>query len=237
MTTERIPESADDQVRRWSTQFDLLAESYDQTGVPFFTAIAAGLVERLAPAPGEHALDIGAGRGAATFPLAEAVGPTGRVDAIDVSPAMVELTRRVVQDRGLEHVHVMVGDATDPQLVEGSYDLVASSLVLFFLPDAEEALRRWRPLLRPGGRIGAATFRPWLPAWEQIEEAFAVHSHETGRPGPTSMPDVYAEDAAVEAMFREAGWREVRTEAATLDVPFADVDEWRRWSLGTAMRG
>ena len=38
---------------------------------------------------------------------------------------------------------------------------IASSMVIFFLDDPTAALTRWRALLRPGGRLGVATFQPW----------------------------------------------------------------------------
>ena len=52
--------------------FDRAAETYDAVGVPWFQPIAQGLVEELAVQPGEAVLDIGCGRGAVTFSLAEA---------------------------------------------------------------------------------------------------------------------------------------------------------------------
>ena len=89
--------------------FDRLAAGYDQTGVPYYAVIARGLVDRLHVRRGERVLDIGAGRGAATFPLAEAVGEGGYVDAIDVAPGMVEHLAR--DTAGLPEVHVELGDA------------------------------------------------------------------------------------------------------------------------------
>jgi len=47
--------------------FDGIAPSHDQSGVPFFGTIAGGLVDLLAPRPGERVLDVGAGRGAVTL--------------------------------------------------------------------------------------------------------------------------------------------------------------------------
>ena len=45
-------------------------------------------------------------------------------------------------------------------------------------------------------------------------------------------------DAGVERLLAEAGYGEVRTELATHRIPFADVDEWVRWSkAGTVMGG
>ena len=222
---------------QWAGMFDALSSTYDQTGVPFFSVIAEGLVSRLAPQPGERALDVGVGRGAVTFPLAQAVGPGGHVDAIDIAPGMVERTRAEVLERGLRHVRVRLGDAAEPDLQPSSYDLIASSLVVFFLPEPERSLPRWVELLRPGGRLGISTFRPWRGLWKEIEELFGEYERDPGRPGTTTMPEVFHTDEGVAGLLRDAGLVEVRTEIATHLVPFTDVEQWRRWSLGTAMRG
>lgn len=233
----RMSATPEEQVAQWAGMFDTLSSSYDQTGVPFFRTIADGLVAHLAPQPGERAADLGVGRGAATFPLAEAVGPEGRVDGIDVAPGMVERTSADARERGLDHVHLAVGDASDPRLEAGAYDVVASSLVIFFLPEPERALPRWRALLKPGGRLGVTTFRPWHGTWAQIEDLFGEYIDDTGRQGATEMPEVFRTDEGVEGLFRDAGLDDMRTEGATYDIPFGSAEEWRRWSLGTAMRG
>lgn len=220
----------------FAAMFDQLAKTYDQSGVPFFTTIAEGLVDRLQPATGERVLDVGFGRGAATFPLAEAVGPTGRVDGIDIAPTMVELATTSARERGLDHVSLAVGDAADPALPPASYDVVASSLVLFFLADPQAALARWRALLVPGGRLGFATFRPWIGTWQAIEDVFGEHLPPDAVT-TTRMPEVFATDESVEQLVVAAGFGGVHTEGATYPIPFDDVEQWRVWSLGTAMRG
>lgn len=235
--SDAFEEEPEAQVRRWAGMFDLLADSYDQSGVAFFGPIAAGLVDRLRPESGERVLDVGCGRGAVTLRAAERVGPTGRVDAVDVAPGMVELTSAAASAAGLQQVHVQVGDAGSLDLVPASYDVVASSLVAFFLPDPEAAVRSWLGLLVPGGRLGIATFRPWLPSWRAVEDVFADYAVETGRPGPTRMPEVFDDDEAVADLVARAGGRDVRTEVATYPVRFDDLEQWRVWSLGTAMRG
>lgn len=54
-----------------------------------------------------------------------------------------------------------VADARSPGLPPASFDVVASSLVLFFLQEPVDALRAWTALLVPGGRLGIATFGPF----------------------------------------------------------------------------
>ena len=227
---------APDPQAMFAAMFDKVAPTYDQSGVPFFTTIARGLVERLQPAPGQQVLDVGCGRGAATFPLAEAVGPAGRVHALDIAPAMVELTTSAARERGLDHVSVVVGDAADPQLPTGGFDLVCSSLVLFFLAEPQDALARWRSLLAPGGRVGFSTFQPWPSTWQAVEDVFLEHLPEDS-PRSTQMPEVFGTDEGVEALAVAAGFEDVHTEGVTYPIPFADIEQWRAWSMGTAMRG
>src|SRR5664279_55688 len=130
--------------------FDAVADVYDQVGVAWFTPIAEALVAAVEPRPGERALDIGCGRGAATRALAEAVGPTGAVTAFDVSPRMVGALRADLALIGLDAVEVAVMDAAAPQLPARSFDVAVASLVVFFLPDPTAALKAWRDLLVPG---------------------------------------------------------------------------------------
>src|ERR1700694_6211840 len=119
--------------QRMAKLFNDLADTYDAVGVEFFQPIASGLVMALDPRPGEQALDLGCGRGAVLFPLAAAVGPSGSVTGLDLSPRMVQATADDVGRAGLD-IELLIGDAMAPDLPAGSYDLVASSLVLFFLP-------------------------------------------------------------------------------------------------------
>ena len=221
-------------VEFWAGMFDGVADLYDQSGVAFFGPIAAGLVERLDPRPGERVLDLGSGRGAATLPIAAAVGGTGAVTAVDASSRMVELLRVSAQERGLDHVSVEQGDATAPPV--GPYDVVCGSLVLFFLPDPVAALAAWRDRLVPAGRVGISTFAPWpegMRAVMQVLKSF----HAPDAPDTTSMPPAFGSDEGVAGLCRAAGFEDVRTERASYDIVFRDVDQWLDWAVGTAVRG
>jgi SAM-dependent methyltransferase len=217
--------------------FDGLADDYDQSGVAFFGPIAERLTALLEVRPGEAALDVGCGRGAATLRLAGLVGPGGTVTAIDLAPAMVAHTRSAAQGAGLGHVTVREMDATRAGLPAGSYDVLASSLVLFFLPDPAAALRRWLRLLRPGGRIGVSTFGPMDAPLTALTDLF-VPFHPPGMLDPRidREDDPFGSDGAMERLVAAAGGRDVRTVTQPLPVVFDDVAQWHAWTRSTGQR-
>jgi ubiquinone/menaquinone biosynthesis C-methylase UbiE len=228
--------SPDDHRAGVRATFDKVADTYDTVGTGFMRPIAAGLVAELAVQPGERVLDVGCGRGAALFPLAAAAGPTGHVVGIDLSPNMVEATAADVVAAGLaDTVEVRVGDAEAPGVAPGSVDVVASSLVLFFLPDPSAALVAWRDALVEGGRLGISTFGPLNEEWD-VDQVFRPYV-------PTELPDPryrvggpFASDDAMEQLLRDAGYRGVRTATTIVPLRFTDADEWHRWSLSAGQR-
>jgi SAM-dependent methyltransferase len=107
------------------------------------------LLEHLPPAPARIA-DLGCGTGTLTVLLAE---EGYRVDGLDLSPAMVALAEEKAAANPDLHVTFQVGDASEPGLVQGSYDVVLSRHVLWALPEPAAGLERWVRLLAPGGLL------------------------------------------------------------------------------------
>jgi ubiquinone/menaquinone biosynthesis C-methylase UbiE len=213
--------------------FESIAEHYDQSGVPWFQPIARTLVSLLEPRPGERFLDLGSGRGAATVPLAEAVGSDGRVDALDIAPSMVRLLQTQLGGSGVTNVRLGLGDAFDPRPPGTAYDGIVSSLVLFFLPDPVTALTRWRAQVRPGGRVGISSFP--VPSGRFAELVDLVVEFAGDAPSPRG-ESPFDSDEGVEDLFAQAGYAERRTTTVTHVVPFEDARQWRVWTMGTVLR-
>ena len=229
------PQSA--QAARVRGVFELVADTYDSVDVPWFGPIAQGLVRALDAQPGEQALDVGCGKGAALLPLAQAVGPTGHVTGIDLSPRMAAAARQAAHGAGLQNVDVRVADASALEIADGGFDVLAASLVLFFLPDPAAALAGWARLVRPGGRLGVSTFGPAAPIWAQIDDLFTPYlpqnlldARTSGRTGP------FGSDAGVEALFRGAGLTDVRTVTTRVDAVLRDADHWHEFSWSHGQR-
>jgi ubiquinone/menaquinone biosynthesis C-methylase UbiE len=102
---------------------------------------------------GERVVDVGAGTGFWTLPLAKLVGPSGQVIAIDVEPIMLDELRALVEAEQLRNVAVVQSDGETIPLADQSVDMALLAFVLHEPPDPATFLRVVRRLLKPNGRL------------------------------------------------------------------------------------
>lgn len=98
--------------------------------------------------------DFGAGSGAHVFPLAEAVGESGRVYAIDVQRDLLVRIKNEANRRKHHHVDVLWGDLENlggSKIADNVVDIVFLSNVLFQLKDKHTSLMEARRVLKPSG--------------------------------------------------------------------------------------
>lgn len=222
--------------RKVAALFDQVASSYDAVGVEWFRPIARGLLAEVSPQPGERAVDIGCGRGAVLLPLAQAVGPTGHVTGFDLSAEMVRQTQADVDASGMTHVDLVVTDASAPALPATTYDLAVASLVVFFLPEPVRALRAWRELLVPGGRLGISTFADRDPRWMELDAVFKPYAPPGVLDPRTRESGPFGSDAGVTGLLEEAGFADIRTSQIEVPAVFRDEDHWHTWSWSHGQR-
>jgi len=217
--------------------FGATAADYDQSGVEFFGLFAQRLVEHLRPRPGWHVVDVGAGRGAVVFPLADAVGDGGSVTALDLAEPMVTALAQEVAARNLRSVTVRVGDAEHLAVADGVADAVTASMVLFFLPDVGRGLREFHRVLRPGGLLACTVFGEPDPRWAEVYNAFNLFL-PPGQRLDDSRPRHPALDAgAIVDTVRAAGFAQVECIDEVHPIHFADVEQWHTWSWSVGLRG
>lgn len=113
---------------------------------------ALGAWRRAGLRAGMRVVDAGAGPGFATFDLAELVGRTGEVIAIERSPRFVEVLRREVERRQLAQVTVLEGDLMDLDPVP-ECDLAWCRWVAAFVPSVPKLARWLAGSVKPGGRF------------------------------------------------------------------------------------
>ena len=82
------------------------------------------LLKALPVKAGMTVVDLGAGSGYYTFPLAKKVGPKGKVLAVDIQKEMLDLIESRKKSRGVENIETILGTVTDPKLPVGKVDLI-----------------------------------------------------------------------------------------------------------------
>jgi ubiquinone/menaquinone biosynthesis C-methylase UbiE len=119
------------------------------------------VLELLPPCPAATVADIGAGTGYFAIPLAQAIGPDGKVFAIDLQPEMLDLLRKKIEGPGSpRNISLLQGTAESTTLPPVSCDLVFIANVWHELPDHAAALREFRRVLRPDGALAIVDWRP-----------------------------------------------------------------------------
>ncbi|GAA1416306.1 demethylmenaquinone methyltransferase [Glutamicibacter uratoxydans] len=169
MSTHNVRAGLDKQANQVQQMFDNLAPKYDLLN----TLMTGGIVnywrkittESIAPKPGERILDLAAGTGTSSVPLAKA---GAKVTACDMSHGMLAEGRKRYPE--LDFVY---GNAMDLPFEDNTFDAVTISYGLRNISDTEKALSELYRVTKPGGRIVVAefstpTFAPIKVAYQQF---------------------------------------------------------------------
>jgi len=130
--------------------------------------------ELLAPyvETGMTALDIGCAMGFFSLPLAELVGPDGRVICVDLQERMIRSLRKRVARAGLEariETRVCSVDSLGTSDLDAAVDFAMAFAVVHEVPDADRLLAEIHSALRAKGRFLLAE-----PSGHVSEDKFAA---------------------------------------------------------------
>lgn len=175
-----------------------------------------------APRSGERVLDIGCGCGATTLEFARAVGPAGRVTALDISGPMLAEGEARAKAAGIANVDWLQADAATATLDE--FDLLTSAFGLMFFGDPVAAFTNMRRAANPGARMAFVCWRslaenPWVEV-----PMDAVSRHLPPRPKPIpNAPGMFAfaDPQHISEVLTAAGWAPPRLDKLDLDLDIA----------------
>lgn len=121
------------------------------------------VVQSLALKPGDRIADLGSGGGYFTFRFSQAVGPSGKVYAVDVDREMLEYVAGRAKDDGHLNIETVLARYEDPRLPESGVDLIFTSNVYHHIEGRVKYFANAAKYLRPGGRIAIVDFdgRHW----------------------------------------------------------------------------
>ena len=116
------------------------------------------VIQSLSIQPGDHVADLGAGGGYFTFRLADAVGPAGKVYAVDVDKGSLDYIARRAKEQGYTNVEVILAKYDDPLLPEGGVDLIFTCNTYHHLKNRADYFKSAAQYLRPGGRVAVIDY-------------------------------------------------------------------------------
>lgn len=102
---------------------------------------------------GQTVADIGCGPGFFTIPLAEMVGPGGRVIAVDLQEAMLVKVRRKAAKAGFEGRIILHKCGADSLGLHEPLDFALCFWMMHEVPSPEHLLKEIGALLKPGGML------------------------------------------------------------------------------------
>lgn len=165
--------------------------------------------------PGETVLDLGAGGGFDCFLAARAVGPTGKVIGVDMTPDMVTLARANARKINATNVEFRLGEIERLPVADGTIDVVLSNCVINLSPEKQAVFDEAFRVLRVGGRLAISDVVAIAPIPDQLRNEAAAVSGCIG--GAALVEDI-------KAMLAQAGFTSIDVAIAPNSAQV--VDAW-----------
>lgn len=181
-------------------------ENYERFFVPAIGGpLANDLIAEAGLRAGERVLDVACGTGIVARLAAERVGRSGMVGGVDINAGMLGVARSVSAPAGAA-IKWYESSAESIPLPKESFDVVLCQLGLMFMLDKGAAVSEMHRVLVPDGRALVSVPTP-TAFFNVFEEGLARHLPA----GAVFVSQVFSLDdsAQIEALFRDAGFREV----------------------------
>jgi ubiquinone/menaquinone biosynthesis C-methylase UbiE len=150
---------------------------------------------------GEAVLDLGSGAGFDCFLAANAVGVTGQVIGVDMTPEMIEKAQANARKGGYSNVDFRLGELEHLPAADNSVDVMISNCVINLTPDKAAVFREAFRVLKPGGRLAVSDMVLLKELPDVVKQSVAAY---VGCLSGAIMKDAYV------ATIRDAGFDDVR---------------------------
>ncbi len=183
-------------------------------------AVGAIFLDWVAPPQNARWLDVGCGTGVFTELILDKCSPA-TVAAVDPSAAQIEQARNKPIAKRTDF---RVADAQMLPFLDGTFDVVASSLVINFIPDRARALAEMRRVGDLGGMVAGYV---WDFAAEGApSSAIRFGLSQIGVQPPHTSGTEDSRLDAMSSLFAGAGLRDIATRTIDVSMSFLDFEEF-----------
>jgi ubiquinone/menaquinone biosynthesis C-methylase UbiE len=214
--------------------YSRVVTSYDRVGPAVFARFGEGVVAVAGIPVGARVLDVGAGRGASLFPAAAAVGASGRVEGIDIAPAMVAETSQAIAAAGIANAGMQRMDGEHLAFADSSFDYVLCSFTYFFFSHLDRAFGQFYRVLSPGGMLLLTTRGAADERWSWYERNLVLTYQAHGLPLPALGGVGHRDRGELRELLARAGFADLREAPLEVEAVYADAEEWwaAKWTHG-----
>ena len=150
---------------------------------------------------GETVLDLGSGGGFDCFLAAQAVGETGRVIGVDVTPEMVSKAHQNGASAGFKNIEFRLGEIENLPVADASVDVIISNCVINLSPEKPRVFREALRVLKPGGRLAISDVVATAQLPDEMKKDLALYAGCVA--GAASIDELVD-------MLRKAGFTHIR---------------------------
>lgn len=164
---------------------------------------------------GETVLDLGSGAGFDSFLAAQAVGKTGKVIGVDMTPEMVQKARANVAKTEYRNVEFRLGEIENLPVADNSVDAIISNCVINLSPEKERVFAESYRVLKDGGRLAISDVVATADLPAEVRADLSLYTGCVGGAAPIT---------ELEAMLERVGFTKIEIKAKNESREF--IREW-----------
>jgi len=187
-----------------------------------FDPLASQVIDAIQPQPATRVLDVACGTGILARRLASAIGPTGNVTGLDLSPAMIDIARNAAEREALS-IDWHVGRAESLPFPDGSFDIVTCQQGLQFASDKAAAASELCRVLTDGASVAVCVWQALdkHPVYAALHAA-VQHVLNT----PVMATPFSLGEPELRRLLNDAGFVDVVITPVTITASFPDAERY-----------